>query len=215
MAVLFTQSWDIIQEKEDAYAEFVKSTLLPGMTAIGLGAVGAYYVEVGFGPRIVGVHRADDTKALCSSIGANEFKQLTLQVKSLVQNYRAAVLEPTGRVKRTEYAIQKGVWKFNQYYDLRPGVKKEYADYIINYYIPTLGKLDYLEITGGWNVVLGGVSEIIGELTFRDPVDIGRMLASPEFRQISIKLQDEFTVNYRNRIMRCTERFDEPRWFRL
>ena len=215
MPVLFTQSWDIIQGKEDAYAEFVKSTLLPGMTAVGLVAVGAYYVEVGFGPRIVGVHRADDTKALCGSIGTNEFKQLILQIKSLVQNYRAAVLEPTGRVKRTEYVIQKGVWKFNQYYDLRPGVKKEYADYIINYYIPTLGKLDYLEITGGWNVVLGGVSEIIGELTFKDPVDIGRMLASPEFRQISIKLQDEFTVNYRNRIMRCTERFDEPRWFRL
>ncbi len=161
------------------------------------------------------MHRADDTKALCSSIGTNEFKQLTLQVKSLVQNYRAAVLEPTGRVKRTEYVIQKGVWKFNQYFDLRPGAKKEYADFVINDYIPTLGKLDYLEITGGWNVVLGGVSEIIAELTFKDPVDIGRMLASPEFRQISMKLQDEFTVNYRNRIMRCTERFDEPRWFRL
>jgi hypothetical protein len=215
MPVLFTQSWDIIQGKEDAYAEFVKSALIPGMTAIGLEAVGAYYVEVGFGPRIVGVHRANDTEALCRSLGASEFKQLTLQVKSLVQNYRAAVLEPTGRVKRTEYVIQKGVWKFNQYYDLRPGGKKEYADFIINDYIPTLGKLDYLEITGGWNVILGGVSEIIGELTFKDPVDIGRMLASPEFRRIAIRLQDEFTVNYRNRIMRCTERFDEPRWFRL
>ena len=98
MAVLFTQSWDIIQGKGDAYVEFVKSTFLPGMKAIGLEMVGAYYVEVGFGPRIVGVNRAQDTEALCRSTATSEFKQLTLQVKSLVQNYRGAVLEPTGRV---------------------------------------------------------------------------------------------------------------------
>jgi len=188
---------------------------LPAMAAIGLTPVGAYYVEVGFGPRIVGVHRSSDTSELCRAIGAEGFKKVMLQVKSLVTNYRAALLEPTGRVKREEYVIQKGVWKFNQYYDLRPGRKKEYADFILRDYIPALQKLDYLEVTGGWNVVLGGVSEIIGELTFKDPVDIGRMLNSQEFRRVSLTLQEEFAVNYQNRILRCTERFDEPRWFRL
>ena len=215
MAVLFTQSWDIIQGREEAYAEFVTSTLLPGMGAIGLTPVGAYYVEVGFGPRIVGVHRGRDTSELCRSIGTDEFKKLILQVKSLVYNYRAALLEPTGRVKREEYVIQKGVWKFNQYYDLRPGRKRDYADFILNDYLPALGKLDYLEVTGGWNVVLGGVSEIIGELTFRDPVDIGRMLTSQDFRRVALMLQDEFVTNYQSRMLRCTERFDEPRWFTL
>ena len=64
-------------------------------------------------------------------------------------------------------------------------------------------------------MVLGGVSEIVGELTFKDPVDIGRMLNSPEFRRVALKLQDEFVINYQSRVLRCTERFDEPRWFRL
>ena len=82
-------------------------------------------------------------------------------------------------------------------------------------YIPALQKLDYLEVTGGWNVVLGGVNEIIGELTFKDPIDIGRMLNSQEFRWANQRLQDEFVTNYQNRILRCTERFDEPKWFRL
>ena len=211
MAVLFTQSWDIIQGKEDEYAHFAASTLIPGMAAIGLAPVGAYYVEVGFGPRIVGVHRGSGTSELCRSIGTEEFKKLILQVKSLVSNYRAALLEPTGRVKRAEYVIQKGVWKFNQYYDLRPGRKKEYGDFIMTVYLPALEKLDYVEVTGGWNVLLGGVSEIIGELTFRDPVDIGRMLNSQEFRRAAGRLQEEFAVNYQNRVLRCTERFDEPR----
>ena len=118
-------------------------------------------------------------------------------------------------MKRAEYVIQKGVWKFNQYYDLRPGRKKEYGDFIMTVYLPALEKLDYVEVTGGWNVLLGGVSEIIGELTFRDPVDIGRMLNSQEFRRAAGRLQEEFAVNYQNRVLRCTERFDEPRWFRL
>jgi hypothetical protein len=140
---------------------------------------------------------------------------LALQVKSFVYNYRTAILEPTGNVKRVDYVIQKGVWKFNQYYDLRPGKKKEYADFITTEYIPALQKLDYLEVTGGWNVVLGGLNETIGELTFKDPVDIGRMLNSQEFRRSNMRLQEEFVVNYQNRILRCTERFDEPKWFRL
>ena len=54
----------------------------------------------------------------------NKFKELVRRLKSLVYNSRAALLEPTGRVRHEGYAIQKGVWKFNQYYDLRPGKKK-------------------------------------------------------------------------------------------
>ncbi len=215
MSVLFTQSWDIVQGKEEAYAKFITRELLPQTSAIGLEPVGGYYVEVGFGPRIVGINRAKDSDELCRCLATRKFKDLILQLKALICNYRTAVLEPTGRVKKEEYVIQKGVWKFNQYYDLRPGEKKGYADFIIKEYIPALESLGYVEVTGGWNVVLGGVSEIIGELTFKDPVDIGRMLNSPEFRKASAKLQDEFVVNYQNRILRCTERFDEPKWFRL
>ncbi len=214
MAVLFTQSWDVIEGKEDAYSDFIASTLLPGMMAIGLEPVGGFYVEIGFGPRIIGVQKASDAEKLYQAIASNSFKQLLLQARALVCNYRSAVLEPTGRVKREEYKIQKGVWKLNQYYDLKPGSKKEYADFIINEYIPALQELDYVEVTGGWNVALGGISEIIGELTFKDPVDIGRMLNSPQFRNASGRLE-RFVNKYRNRVLRCTERFEEPRWFRL
>jgi hypothetical protein len=69
--------------------------------------------------------------------------------------------------------------------------------------------------TEGWNVVLGGVSEIIGEFTFKDPVDIGRLLNNENFRRLNLMLKNELVINYQSRILRCTERFDEPRWFRL
>ncbi|MCX8022348.1 MAG: hypothetical protein N2745_06200 [Syntrophorhabdaceae bacterium] len=214
MSVLFKQNYDVIAGKEAEYGEFVSNVYLPEMEAIGFKVVGAYYVEIGFGPRVVGVHRAESLEDIARMMATKRFKNLTTAFKSFLCNYRNVILEPTGRVKKVEYTIQKGVWKLNLYYDLRPGLKEKYSDFIINEHIPVLEAIDYVEITGGWNVVIGGVSEIISELTFKDPVDIGRLLNNEEYRRVNLKLRD-FVQNYACRIMRCTERFDEPKWFRL
>lgn len=116
---------------------------------MGLIPVGGYYVEVGFGPRIIGVHSAKDFETLSGIISSQKFKDLTLQIKSLVYNYRTAILESTGRVKKEYYTIQKSVWKLNQYYDLRPDKKEEYKDSITNEHLPTMEKIDYVEVAGG------------------------------------------------------------------
>lgn len=214
MSVLFTQVWDIIQGKDYEYSKFIVDTYLPEMAAMGLIPVGGYYMEVGSGPRIFAVFSVNEIEEVLKAIADKRFKDLLQELKAIICNYRSSVLEPTGAVKRGKYTIQKGVWKFNQYYDLRPGVKKAYADFVINEHLPVMGKISYAEVTGGWNVVLGGVSEIIAEFTFKDPMDIGRLLANEEFRRITLKLRNEFAVNYMNRILRSTERFDEPRWFK-
>ena len=172
-------------------------------------------MEAGFGPLVVAVLTCENLAACFSIIADKRFKDLTLGLKSLVSNYRSYVLEPLGKVKREAYSIQKGVWKFNQYYYVRPGRKKEYADFVIKEYLPVMEQLDYMEVTGGWNVLLGGVSEVVGEFTLKDPVDIGRLLNNDDFRRLTMTLKMEYVVNYSSRIMRCTERFDEPRWFRL
>ncbi|MBP8625271.1 MAG: hypothetical protein KBE27_00915 [Syntrophorhabdaceae bacterium] len=215
MAILFIQNWDIIHGREDDYKTFINDRYLSEIAEIGLIAVGGYYVEVGFGPRIIVVFSAEGHEVLSSRLADKRFKNLVIDLKSIIYNYRASVLEPTGAVKRRGYTIQKGVWKFNQYYDIRPGMKKVYADFIINEHLPTMQKIDYVEVTGGWNVVLGGVSEIIAEFTFKDPVDIGRLIINEDFRRITHKLKNDLVTNYMSRILRTTERFDEPRWFRL
>ncbi|MFH0731262.1 MAG: hypothetical protein V2B19_33570 [Pseudomonadota bacterium] len=130
-------------------------------------------------------------------------------------DYRSRILEPTGRVKHNHYKIQRGVWKFNQYYDLIPGQKQAYADFIINEYIPALEQLDYVEVTGGWNVLVGGFCEIIGELTFKSPVDIGRMFEDERYKVIAEKLQRTYLIHYMTRIMRTTERYERTKWYRL
>ncbi len=215
MSILFIQNWDITHGKDNEYKNFINDRYLPEIAELGLIAVGGYYVEVGFGPRIIGVFSAESHDILSNVLADKRFKNLLIDLKSIIYNYRASVLEPTGAIKRRGYTIQKGVWKFNQYYDILPGKKKAYADFVINEHLLTMQKIDYVEVTGGWNVVLGGVSEIIAEFTFKDPVDIGRLLLNEDFRRITTKLKNEFVTNYMSRILRTTERFDEPRWFRL
>ncbi|OPY67170.1 MAG: hypothetical protein A4E63_02329 [Syntrophorhabdus sp. PtaU1.Bin050] len=215
MSILFTQNFDIIQEKEEEYGEFIAQTYVPQMNAMGLTSVGGYYVEIGFGPRVIGVHASKSLDELSHILTSKEYKELALQFKSFVYNYRNAAMEPLGKIKQEEYTIQKNVWKLNQYYDLRPGMKEAYKDFIINEHLPAMGRIDYVEVTGGWNVILGGVSEIIAEFTVKDPIDIGRLMNNEDFRKITLKLRNRYIRNYASRVLRCTERFDEPRWFRL
>lgn len=215
MSILFTQHWDLIPGAESEYMQFIAERYIPETEEKGFHPVGGYYVEVGFGPRIVAVYAAENLGRLTEVVDTSKFRELTLALKSLVYNYVSGVYAPTGNVKHEDYSIQKGVWKFNQYYDLKPGMKKEYADFIINEHVPTMKKLDYLEVTGGWNVLFGGFSEIIAEFTFKDPIDIARLLNNEDFRKVTLKLRSEFVINYKSRILRCTERFDEARWFRL
>ncbi|OPX98892.1 MAG: hypothetical protein A4E60_02943 [Syntrophorhabdus sp. PtaB.Bin047] len=214
MSVLFTQSWDIIQGKDVEYAQFIVDTYLPEMAEMGLVPVGGYYVEVGFGPRIVAVFSVNETEEVLKTIAGKRFKDLLRRLKTIIMNYRGSILEPTGAVKRGKYTIQKGVWKLNQYYDLKPGVKKAYADFVINEHIPTMQRINYVEVTGGWNVLIGGISEIIAEFTFKDAMDVGRLLMNEDYRRITQKLRTEFAMNYTSRVMKSTERFDEPRWFK-
>jgi hypothetical protein len=215
MSILFTENYDIIQDREELYGEFISEVYIPAAAVMGLVSVGGFYSEIGFGPRVVGVMAVNELGELSRIISTKEFKKLNLALKSVVSNYRNAVLESTGMIKREQYTIQKGVWKLNQYYDLRPGIKDQYREFVLKEHLPAMMKIDYVEVTGGWNVILGGTSEIIAEFTFKDPVDIGRLLNNEDFRKITLKLRNSYVLNYKSRILRCTERFEEPRWFKL
>jgi hypothetical protein len=177
--------------------------------------VGGFYVEVGFGPRIISVKRVESLDELFRIMSSSAFRDLVRELRQYVVGYRSKILQPTGRTKDVPYEIQKGVWKYNQYYDVLPGRRAAYAEFITNEYLPMLQEIEYLEVTGGWNVLIGGVSEIIGELTFKDPMDIGALLENASYRELTHTLRKDYVTNYGSRILKTTERFDEHRWFVL
>lgn len=215
MTTLFTQEWDIIREKEEAYDDFISQEYIPRSNELNLRSVGGFYVEVGFGPRIISVKSTPSMNTLFKIIVHDEFKKLMLELQEYVVNYGNRILSPTGRVQTGEYNIQKGVWKYNMYYDHIPGTRSKYTDFITKEFLPVLDEIDYVEVTGGWDVIMGGISQIIGELTFQSPIDIGRLLGNPNYRSAVEKLRRHYVRNFRTRILRTTERFEEPRWYRL
>lgn len=214
MSLLFFQYWDVIQGKEAEHSRYIIDTYLPEITTLGFVPVGGYYVEVGFGPRIIVAFSSESLDDISRIITGKGFKDLTLVLKRYVANFKNLVLEPDGTVKLGRYPIQKGVWKYNQYYDIRPEMKNEYEHFIINEYLPAMEKIDYGKVTNCWNIVLGGFCEIVLESTFKDPEDIGRLMRNQEFHRVTNRLKREFVTNYTNRILRSTKLFSEPRWFK-
>ena len=215
MQILMQMEWDVPAERVDEYSDFVKRTFIPKCNEMGLESVGGFYVEVGLGPSIISVKRADSLEELFRIMSSEEYNHLVDEVKNIVVGYRAKIMRSTGRVKRGTYQIQRGVWKYNQHWDILPGKRVEYAKFVVDEHMPMLESLGYLELTGAWDVLIGGHSEIMLELTFKDPVDIGALFDNASYRQLTHVLKSQYVTNYSSRILRTTERFDEPRWFVL
>lgn len=215
MTMLFIQNWDILPGKEDEYTEFIAKKYIPKCDRMGLMSVGGYYVEVGQGPRFISVKRVKSGEELATIMGTQEFRDLVIELKELTFNYSSKILQGTGKTRDREYEIQKGVWKYNLYFDVRPGMRKQYREFVTNKYLPMLNSFDFLEVTGGWNIVIGGTTEKIGEHTFKDPVDIARLLNNPLYRELTHNFKRDYVTNFSSKILRTTERFEEPRWFVL
>ncbi len=207
--------WDLPPEREDDYFDFVKRIFIPQCNEMGLESVGGFYVEVGRGPAIVSVNRADSLEQLVAATNSRQFKDLLEELKDIVVNYRSTIMRSTGRVRRGTYEIQKGVWKYTEEWDILPGKRAEYATFVTTEHMPLLESLHYVDLTGAWDVLIGGPSEILLESTFQDPADIGALFNNATYRQVTHRLKSQYVTNYNSRILRTTEHFDEPRWFAL
>ncbi len=107
MPILFTMNWDIIPGTEQEYSEFIAKTFIPEATAMSILPVGGYYVEVGFGPRVIGVNTCESHQVLATVVTSQRYKDLILKLKTMVYNFRTAVLEPTGHFKTTSILSKK------------------------------------------------------------------------------------------------------------
>ena len=214
MNVLLAQYWDVNRDKEDEYLAFIGETYIPAVADMGLRVVGGYYVEVGPGPSTIGVLSADNLGQVNEIVVSEGFRRLTNQLNFFVRNRRATLGYSTGRVSQEPYAIQKGVWKWNHYYNVRPHQKSEYKKFLAQMR-EVFDRIDFVELTEEWHVLYGGVADYILELTFKDPVDISRLMNNHHFRNLEKLVKQKMIENYSSRILRSTERFDRPRWITL
>jgi len=214
MSVLYTQYWNIIREKEAEYSKFILEEYNPVVRKLGINIVGGYYVEVGEGPNTIACFTFEDLSVVNQKITDQEFVEITNKLANYVKNRKAALAVSTGRVSDSKYSLQENVWKWNFYYNVKPGKKEDYRE-IIEKTVAILNELDFVELTEEWRVIYGGKADYILELTFKDPYDIGRLMNNTEFRDIEKKIKKEIIDFNSSRILRTTERFEKPRWLKL
>jgi hypothetical protein len=214
MNVLFTQQWNVERDKEDEYLAFITEQYNPKITSLGLKIVGGYYVEIGTGPTTVAVFSADNISQINEIALSEEYRQITNKLNFYINSRSTALGFSTGRVSQEPYTIQEGVWKWNHYYNVRPNKKNDYK-HTLGQIVTVIEKLDFVELTQEWHMLYGGRGDYLLEMTFKDPIDVARLLNNQQFRNLEKLIKKELIVNYSSRLLRSTERFDKPRWVTL
>lgn len=209
MTVLFTQYWDVIPGKFDEYSTFVTNEYNPSLVKLGLKLLGGYYVAVGEGPRIVAVATVDYQDYLRKILATNEYRVILSGLLGLVQKYSSKLWVSSGRVVEGPYRIQTGAWKFNQYYNVLPGMEDEHYHFVKEECIPGMKELQ-VPITGAWRLVIGQGPTILAECTARNIVDIAKAIDTSEFRTLVRRLKKNFGTDYSSRILAPTGRIEIP-----
>lgn len=209
MTILFTQYYDVVPGKFDAYSAFATEEYLPGMEKLGIKLLGGYYVAVGQGPRIVVVATVDEQDYLRKILATEGYRILLSKLTSLVYKYASKLWVSSGKVIEGPYHIQTGAWKFNQYYNVLPGMEKEHYQFVKEECIPGMKELR-VPITGGWRLVIGEGPSILAECAARNMVDIAHCIDTSLFRKLVRRLKKHYASDYSSRILVPTGRIEIP-----
>ncbi len=209
MAILFTHYWDVVDNKEKEYEDFILKTYIPAYAKTGLRLAGAYYVVVGAGPRIVSVSTADDPVQFQNAITSEEYWQLQEQLFPFIRNYSCKLFQSCSPFGVEKYEMQLGVWKFNQYFNILPGAEKEYGRFEREEFVPAMERLG-LKVTGIWRTVIGPGPFMLVEGTSPKIEAIAKTIATDEYRSLTRTLKSRYVQDYQSRILAPTKRLELP-----
>jgi hypothetical protein len=85
--VKFSQYWDVIPGKEDAYENFIRNEFYPAMEDIGIRIGGEWRTLIGESPNIFFEGRCDHASQLINLLDSQKFRMLKYELMKLVCNY--------------------------------------------------------------------------------------------------------------------------------
>ncbi len=209
MAILFTQYWDVIENKEKEYEQFILGKYIPTYQKTGLRITGAYYVVVGVGPRIIGVSTTEDLLVFQKAVMSDEYSDLMDEIFPLIRNYNSRLYRSFGPIKIDKYNMQFNVWKFNQYFNILPGKEKDYGKFLEEEFIPTMERVG-IQVTNIWKVIIGSGPFVLVEGTVQKIEDIARGLATDDYRNLTRTLKSKYVSDYQSKILAPTKRVELP-----
>ncbi|MCX5811322.1 MAG: hypothetical protein NT178_02080 [Proteobacteria bacterium] len=209
MAILFVQHWSVAKNKEREYENFILGTHIPVLEKLGLRVVGGFYVVVGAGPHIAAISTTDSVEEFQKIVTSAEYTKLLEQLFPLILNYSSKLYVSYGPIDVGRYNIQFGMWRFNQYFDIIPGMAEEYKNFVKNEFIPEMEGLG-IKITNIWKVVIGSGPFILVEGSSPGLQDIAKSVDTDKYRALMRQLKSKYIMNFQSRIMAPTRRVEIP-----
>ena len=209
MAILFAQYWDVVENREKEYEQFILGKYIPIYQKTGLRIAGAYYVVVGDGPRIVGVSTTEDLAGFQKAVTSEEHSELLEELFPLIRNYSSKLYKSYGPIQVERYEMQLGVWKFNQYFNVLPGIEKDYRTFLEKEFIPIMAKVG-ITVTNIWKAIIGSGPFILVEGTSPKIEEIAKSIATDEYRMLTRTLKSRYVTDYQSRILAPTRRVEIP-----
>jgi len=90
-------SWDIKEEVEQTYFEFMMRDFVPGLIRLGIQPTEAWYTVYGEGPRILTGGVTDDLETMEKILASDEWRELEAKLLNLVTNFKYKVIRANGR----------------------------------------------------------------------------------------------------------------------
>ena len=95
--VKLLMSWDIKEETEQEYFEFMMRDFVPGLMRMGIQPTEAWYTVYGDGPQILTGGVADDLETMERILASDEWNRLEAKLLNLVSNFQYKIIRANGR----------------------------------------------------------------------------------------------------------------------
>jgi hypothetical protein len=90
--IKFTQSWDVLSSKKEAYDKYSMEFFYPCLAELGIKVAGEWNVIIGDGPRIICEGRVEAAGQLLENLQSARFQKAKKGLKQFVENYETRIL---------------------------------------------------------------------------------------------------------------------------
>jgi hypothetical protein len=93
--IKFNQTWDIITEKKEDYAQYSRYVLeefYPTLEDLGILVAGEWEVLIGDGPRMICEGRVTELQSLIGNLQGERFRKAKKKLKNFVRDYQSRIL---------------------------------------------------------------------------------------------------------------------------
>jgi hypothetical protein len=90
-------TWDLKDELEHSYLEFVMREFVPGLMRLGIQPTEAWYTVYGAGPQVLTGGVTDDLETMEEIMASEDWQELVAKLNRLVTSFEYKIIEANGR----------------------------------------------------------------------------------------------------------------------